>query len=171
VLARRASTSHSSGVMSRQTDVQRPSRRAIATQLERVQTELDRLRAMFATLDARLPPECISPERIRGIIQARRRREAVIGEDVFTDPGWDILLELYAVSLGRELTTITDVCTAAAIPFTTGLRWLKQLEAAGLINRAPDPKDGRRVLLSLSRSGVQSMDKYFRGWLSGAAPV
>lgn len=157
--------------MSNQRHVKRHSRDAIAEQLERVQAELDRLRAMISAFDPRLPPDRITPEWIAGIISARRRRDAVFQSSKFSDPAWDILLKLYAAALASEPATITDVCNAAAVPVTTGLRWIGQLEAAGLLVRTPDKKDKRRIFLSLSASGRSAMSDYFRAPSSEPMPI
>ncbi len=57
---------------------------------------------------------------------------------------------------------MTDVCVAAAVPQTTALRWIGTLEREGLIDRRPDPRDSRRVIVRLSRDGCDRMERYLR---------
>ena len=138
-----------------------PTRVALAEQVHRLQQDLDRLRSMILDFDPSLPSDEVSPHWLRSIIKARRRREQIFGSATFADPGWDILLELYAVELAEERVTITQVCKVAAVAPTTGLRWIGQLEQEGLVGREPDTKDRRRVFLRLTPSGLKAMEQYF----------
>jgi DNA-binding MarR family transcriptional regulator len=72
------------------------------------------------------------------------------------------LLELYAAALGQYRVSVTSLCTAAAVPGTTALRWIKNLEDSGLIVRRADPMDGRRQFLMLSEQALGTMNAYFR---------
>jgi DNA-binding MarR family transcriptional regulator len=136
-------------------------RSELAEQLDQIQHELERLRSMLLDFDPSSPCDDVSPHWIRSIIKARRRREQIFGDDIFADPGWDILLELYAAALAQDPVTVTQVCKVATIPTTTGLRWLGQLEQAGWISREPDTKDRRRVFLTLTSAGLKAMRQYF----------
>jgi DNA-binding MarR family transcriptional regulator len=52
---------------------------------------------------------------------------------------------------------------AADVPLTTALRWAKQLETHGLVERTPDEKDGRRFFLRISEEGYARMTAYLAG--------
>ena len=136
-------------------------RAALAEQLDRMQDELDRLRSMIVDFDPSLPSDEVSPHWIRSIIKARRRREQIFSNATFADPGWDILLELYAVELEAGRVTVTQVCKVAAVAQTTALRWVGELEQAGLISRDPDTRDRRRTFLKLTPAGRDAMEQYF----------
>lgn len=99
------------------------------------------------------------------------RREVVFGRKLFADPAWDILLELYLAALSGEPVNISQVCNAAAAPNTTALRWIGQLEKAGLISRERDASDGRRFFIQLSAVGRAAMDQYFRSPHKDKSPV
>lgn len=131
--------------------------------LERVQAELDQLGRILKTVDPSLPPEEVTSDWIKEILEARHRRTAIFGEGIFSDPGWDILLAVYALQLAKERTTITDVCRIAQVAGTTGLRWVKQLARAGLLIQKDDEVDGRLVLLELSEIALAGMSNYFLG--------
>jgi hypothetical protein len=132
-------------------------------QLARAQAELDQLGRILKTVDPSLPPEEVTSDWIKGILEARHRRTAIFGEGIFSDPGWDILLGVYALQLAKERTTITDVCRIAEVAGTTGLRWVQQLTRAGLLIQKDDRLDGRLVLLELSEVALAGMANYFRG--------
>lgn len=104
----------------------------------------------------------VTEQYIKTMLKLRRDRERFFGNDLFADPAWDILLELYAAALGQYRVSVTSLCVAAAVPGTTGLRWIKNLEDSGLIVRKADPMDGRRHFLMLSERALGTMNAYFR---------
>jgi hypothetical protein len=46
---------------------------------------------------------------------------AISSEDLFADPGWDILLDLYAARQEGKQVSVSSLCIAAAVPPTTAL--------------------------------------------------
>lgn len=97
---------------------------------------------------------------IRRVQEARKIRAAFFGEDLFGDPAWDILLELYACELSQQRISVSSASAAAGVPATTALRWMAVLEEKNLIARDKDPFDARRVWVSLSSHGKMLMDGY-----------
>lgn len=108
--------------------------------------------------------------RVRRIARARSGREKFFRAQLFADPAWDILLDLYATHLGGGRVSISSLCVAASVPATTALRWINALEHEGLVIRSNDPTDGRRIFAYLSPAGVEAMDKYF-DWLPSDGEV
>lgn len=104
----------------------------------------------------------VSERDVRALLKLRRNRDRYFQADLFADPAWDILLELYASAIGQYRMSVTGLCSGAAVPATTALRWIGQLEDRGLICRRPDPTDGRRCFLMLSNQGLEAMNAYFR---------
>lgn len=102
------------------------------------------------------------PRLVRRIIKLRIMRKKYFGFDLFADPAWDILLDLAAARSEFASVSVTSLCLASGVPSTTGLRWIKLLESAGLLRRKPDPTDGRRVFVELSDRGVKAMTSYFQ---------
>lgn len=119
----------------------------------------DQLSGAPATPIANQP---VTEHYIRNLLKLRRHRDGFFSSELFADPAWDILLELYAAALGQLRVSVSNVCLAAAVPATTALRWIKQLEDEGLIERKDDPIDGRRKFLMLSKTAVDAMNAYFR---------
>jgi DNA-binding MarR family transcriptional regulator len=126
---------------------------------------------MAVNFDPTLPPDQVSANWIKAILKARRRREAIFGRELFYDAAWDILLELYSCELANEQIIISDLCSAAAIRATTGLRWLTKLDRAGLVVRTTDAADRKRVFVKLSPQGLRAMKEYFSDHRSGAVAV
>lgn len=124
------------------------------------------LQALRAFSDIEPAPEAIHVDRaqlhvVRAILRARRRRSEFFGPKLFSDPAWDMLLELYRAELEQRRISITGVSDAAGVASTTGLRWIEIFAREGLITKRCDPLDGRRVYISLSANGAAAMRAYF----------
>lgn len=98
---------------------------------------------------------------VRKILAARKRRAALFSDELFSDPAWDILLELYALHLEQQRTSVSSVCVTASVPASTALRWIAKLEGGGLVVRTEDPLDARRSWIALTSEGVERMNTYF----------
>ena len=97
---------------------------------------------------------------VRSIIRARRLRDQYFRGELFADPAWDMLLDLYAARLEGNRVAVSSLCIAAAVPATTALRWIKALTDRGLLVRSADPQDGRRVYIELAPDGAKAMGAY-----------
>lgn len=129
-------------------------------EIARIQRELDGLRSMVNSGRSKEEHNPSEAE-VKGILRARRRREIIFGKELFADPAWDILLEVYAAELGQRRVPTSELATVAGIPLTTTLRWISKLQSEGLITREQDPLDGRRVWIALTPSAVPLMSRYF----------
>lgn len=99
--------------------------------------------------------------RIRAIIKQRRLRERYFDAALFADPGWDILLDLYAAQDEGAQVSVSSLCIAASVPPTTALRWIANMTGAGMLVRVQDPEDARRVFIKLSPTTKERLDSYF----------
>lgn len=113
----------------------------------------------------------VTEREVREIIRHRRCRGQFFGADLFADPAWDMLLHLYASYLSQQRLSVGALCDGAAVPSTTALRWLTQLEQIGLVERRQDPIDGRRFFVSLTIAARESMEDYFRTVPRGQAVI
>jgi DNA-binding MarR family transcriptional regulator len=104
--------------------------------------------------------EDASPREIRTAIRARRMRAQYFEAELFADPAWDMLLDLYASALEGRQVSVSSLCIAAAVPPTTALRWISTLNEAGLFERKADPSDRRRAYIALSAKGLAGMRAY-----------
>jgi DNA-binding MarR family transcriptional regulator len=102
----------------------------------------------------------------RDLLSWERRRATLIphATELFGDPAWQVLLDLYVEEAGGRSVPISSACIAADVPYATALRWLQRLEAAGLIERAADPRDRRRTFVRLSGAARTAMTR----WLAEA---
>jgi DNA-binding MarR family transcriptional regulator len=85
------------------------------------------------------------------LLRKRRKRAEHFPDDFFGEPAWDVLLALYTAQ-DNEMRQI-DLFSAARLPQTTGLRWLRRLEEEGLVTTRPGPAFRNRVLVMLTTQG------------------
>jgi DNA-binding MarR family transcriptional regulator len=98
---------------------------------------------------------------VRDLLLARAHRGKHFKGGLFSDPAWDILLELYYAELTQKRFSVSSLGVVAGVPPTTVIRWIEALRQEDLIVRRPDPLDGRRVFIALSGAGAEAMKSYF----------
>jgi len=52
----------------------------------------------------------------------RRRNKIFQSEELFGEPAWDILLDLFIAAKERRRVSVTSACIGSAVPSTTALR-------------------------------------------------
>lgn len=109
-----------------------------------------------------------SVETVRSSIRDRSQRDRFFPSELFADPAWDMLLDLYLSEIIQRRVSVSSLCIASNVPDTTALRWIASLERDGLIERTSDPFDKRRYFMSLTGKGRQAMDAYFSSLLPAA---
>lgn len=67
----------------------------------------------------------------------RRRRE--VGNDLFLDYGWLVLLQIYLTEVEGLVATVASISESAAMRPLLVTRWLEVLERKGLVERVPRP--------------------------------
>jgi hypothetical protein len=98
----------------------------------------------------------------RTVYLERRRRNRVFEDhELFGEPAWDILLDLFTAAKERKRVSVTSACIAADVPTSTALRWLTVLEQKGLVIRESDSSDARRIFVRLSAEGYAKMVGFF----------
>ena len=98
---------------------------------------------------------------IRQCLQAREKRRRFSSGSLFSDPAWDMLLDLAAARAEHKQVSVTSLCIASGVPPTTALRWIGQLTATGLLERVEDATDRRRAFITLSDTTADAVARYF----------
>ncbi len=106
-------------------------------------------------------PPLPDPRLVRRIIRQRQLRARYLPGELFADPVWDMLLDLTAAAAEHSRISVTSLCLASGVPPSTALRWITQMEEAGLVERQDDNTDRRRAFIVLSDSTMTSMARYF----------
>lgn len=101
------------------------------------------------------------PRTVRKILRQRQQRARFFEGDLFADPAWDMLLDLTAARGEDKRVSVTSLCIAAGVPPTTALRWIGQMQHAGLFERVEDTADRRRAFIALTQVAADGMARYF----------
>lgn len=94
------------------------------------------------------------------ILAKRRLRTQYFQGEMFGEPAFDLLLDLFVQQVSGRQTYTTSAAVASGAPLTTALRQIAMLVDRGLVTREADPVDRRRVLLRLTSEGLQQMWDY-----------
>ena len=94
-------------------------------------------------------------------LRAEQERATFFGADMFPNPGWAMLLQIY-VSDARGNAVDTDaLCAAAGVPETVALRHLAVLVSAKLVRRQPHAGRPEATCLALTPAGEKALCDYF----------
>lgn len=123
--------------------------------------------ALFDTSFTGAPP---SGEKVANVIRARHLRHRYFPEMLFGEPAWDMLLELLDAELDARQVTITNLCEAAGVPGSVGMRWLNSLVAEKLVRRRPDPYNALCEFIELEPRTSTAFRRYFEDLARGDNP-
>jgi DNA-binding MarR family transcriptional regulator len=93
----------------------------------------------------------------RRLYELRKVRDQVLGDALFSEPAWDILLDLFISDHDRRQLSVSAVCIGARAPSATALRYLTMLQDSNLVERTRDERDGRRSHVQLTPLGRRRM--------------
>lgn len=113
----------------------------------------------------------LTEDHLLSVLLVRGARYTVLGERLFSDPAWDILLELYAAKLGQRSISLSDLSRATGTPPSTTVRWVAALEERGLVSSTIDPADPARVQLKLTTEGASKMQRLADHWGSAFVSI
>ena len=139
----------------------------LSSEVSRIADTLAKLSSQSDVFGGRSELHCsgpvpeISPQLVVLVLRARRLRATYFDQELFADPAWDMLLELFHAELTHRRVPVSNLCTAASVPATTALRWLKTMVDKGLVIRRDDPLDGRRVYVELQPQTSDALKRYF----------
>ncbi|MES2902955.1 MAG: hypothetical protein V4696_02100 [Pseudomonadota bacterium] len=94
------------------------------------------------------------------VLEARSRRAKFLPLQVFSEPAWDMLLQLYAAHVAGRRISIENLCALSAAPASIAMRWLNSLVDLGLAEKTLCGNDPPS-LVQLTRTGLDAMDSYF----------
>lgn len=96
----------------------------------------------------------------RQIYLRRRARDRHFPKTLFGEPGWDMLLALYATAGDDRKQTVSGLADFAGSSLSTALRYMSVLSEEGFIERLAHPSDGRVSWVSLSSKGKTAIEGY-----------
>lgn len=105
----------------------------------------------------------ITEDHIHSVLSVRRAREAIFGQHLFSDPAWDMILELYAAKLGRRTMPISELARAINAPESVVLRWLVALRQAGIV-AGPEHQESGSIAVELTADGAAKFAQLVDQW-------
>lgn len=99
--------------------------------------------------------------KVRAAKEDRSRRAEYLPTELFAEPAWDILLELYAFELVGRSVTERELAERIPVPSTVSIRWLKVLDGHHLVARKVDVVDRTQVRIELTSKALNALDSYF----------
>lgn len=130
----------------------------------RSRNRLQKLRALISPKT--MLQACATEDHVLSVLASRRGREAALGRELFSDPAWDVLLELYAAKLGERRIALAELARSIDTPLSTTRRWVNALAERGLVASSPDPAEPARLWISLSAQGASAMKRLMDCWAS-----
>ena len=93
---------------------------------------------------------------------ARRSRAALLPNELFDEPAWDIMLHLYCAAGRDEVTTTNALGRSVSAPSSTIERWVEYLVERNLVEYKDGLSDNKDSEVRLSENGFSRLDAYFR---------
>lgn len=113
----------------------------------------------------------LTEDHIQSVLLVRRARADLLGADIFSDPAWDILLELYGARLGERRVSSLDLARAIGTPVSTTIRWIASLNSHGLTEFVPGPTESSRLSVRLTQTGAARMEQLATKWASAFVTI
>lgn len=101
----------------------------------------------------------LTERQIAAILALRHARAQAFGAELFADPAWDILLQLFAAKLGRRRMRLADLDVVS--PASTLARWALVLQERGLVTCELDCSEPNDFWLEISAVGAAKMSRLF----------
>ena len=94
----------------------------------------------------------------RSVLRLRETAKSNFGS---SGPALNLMLALLAFDERLAGRHIGSVAERAHVPRSTALRWLRKLQQSGYVSLVGDRHDGRAVRVSMTSSGIETMQASF----------
>lgn len=139
----------------------------LAEQLDAAQALLDEIRITSGCESFR-SPHANTAQRVEAALATaerayrdRQKRTEFVGDkEIFGEPAWDMLLDLFIRQTKEEEISVKSACINSEAPAPTALRWLNVLAQHELISLHPDATDSQKHLITLTATGYEGMLRY-----------
>lgn len=127
------------------------------------------LAAVTGSVGEELPQDRVL-QYAREVYAFRRKRSQCLPPDLFGEPAWDILLELFIMRMQGKSARVKTACIASGVPATTALRWINVLERKGMVSSSADSVDHRVRWIWLEDEPFRSMYEMLAEQIGMIAP-
>lgn len=118
---------------------------------------LERMAEQPRASNANAPSQQQLVKLAKSILGMRKARSQFFDEDLFGEPGWEIILTLYLSDAEGYRLKVTDLINESQASPTTALRWIDRLQELGLIHRRENPLDRRSQFLEMPTGGLRNV--------------
>lgn len=102
----------------------------------------------------------------RQILAGRKERDRFFDPVLFSNPAWDILLNLYVMDAESKPVRVLESCAASVVPQGVALRWLGYLKQEEMVVETPDPGHPHHTLIHLSDQMRLTISSYLGSLVS-----
>lgn len=128
-------------------------RNQLERMLRAVDAEADNVDVQVEAPERSNAAMAIAVKKAADLIEITKRRSRLVSAaNLFADPAWFILLDLFVRQNAGLQTSVSSACHASFSPVTTALRHIAILTERKIIQRQYDPVDQRRVFLELTEA-------------------
>jgi hypothetical protein len=100
------------------------------------------------------------------VLAGRRQRDRYFDPVLFSNPAWDILLNLFVADADGRPVTVLESCLASTVPQGVALRWLGYLKQEEMVIETPDPGRPRQTIIRLSDQARMAIAAYLGSLIS-----
>jgi hypothetical protein len=116
--------------------------------------------AHIGTADTGNALNALAVKKAADLLEITKRRSRLVSvANLFADPAWFILLDLFVRQHSGLQTSVSSACHASFSPVTTALRHLAVLTERKIIEREYDPVDQRRIFLRLTEEASAEIQR------------
>ena len=106
----------------------------------------------------------VTEDYFQSVLNVRRAREALFDRHLFSDPAWDIILELYAAKLSDRTMSFGELTRAIDVPKSVISRWISALGEAGVVDTGSDPSVTDASSIKLTAQAATKLAQLFGEW-------
>lgn len=96
----------------------------------------------------------------RQLLAGHKQRDLYFDPMLFSNPAWDILLNLYVADAEGKPVGVLDACAVSPVPQGVALRWLGYLKQEEMVIETQDPAHPRQTVLRLSDQTRLTISSY-----------
>lgn len=94
------------------------------------------------------------------MLKSRRQRRDIFGVDIFGEPAWEIILDMFIAQEEGRTVSLSSLSIAADVPASTAFRWINKLRNIGILIFKEDVEDQRRTLVELSPDYIKKAREF-----------
>lgn len=128
--------------------------------LRAVASDVDDVKVQSSPAETGNALTAMAVKKAQDLIEITKRRSRLVSvANLFADPAWFILLDLFVRQHSGLQTSVSSACHASFSPVTTALRHLAILTERKIIEREYDSVDQRRIFLRLTEEASAEIQR------------